>query len=123
MFKRKKAVTVPTLKMAIDKPIYVKFEAITRKQTLDKKTGEIKIDSKTGEIDLLPVAKVINLETGENNELVLGSVLIAQLEAEYTAEEITGKCFEIEKHNKPSGKDYHTYSIYEIEGDEVSNAK
>lgn len=108
-FARKKALTVPTLKMVIDTPIYVTIEEIKHKFT------------KNGEADLLPVATVVNLEDGKRYQLVLGSVLIANLQENYPTEnDVFGKSFEITKHNKKTGKDYHTYTIYEIEADEAN---
>lgn len=120
-FTRKKALTLPTLKMVIDTPIYVKINDIKHKESLDEKTGKIKVNKDTGEPELLPVASVVNLETGELNELVMGSVLIKNIQEAFPTEsDVFGKCFEITKHNKKTGKRYHTYTIFEIEENEVA---
>ena len=63
----------------------------------------------------VPVARVINLEDGEQYEVVLGSTLISQLQDNYPEDAVNGKSFEITKHGKKTGKRYHTYTVYEIE--------
>ena len=111
-FKRTKAITLPTLKMKIGDPIYVTILEVNRKENKKEK------DPETGENKIVPVAKVTNLSDGENYELVCGAALIAQIEENYTKDELSGKSFEITKHDKKTGKRYHTYTIYEIDPEE-----
>ena len=107
-FKRTKAITLPTLKTVIDASIFVTIKGIHFSESKEK-------DAETGEFKKVPVARVINLEDGEQYEVVLGSTLISQLQDNYPEDTVNGKSFEITKHGKKTGKRYHTYTVYEIE--------
>ena len=103
-FKRTKVVTVPLLKLAIDVPSYVRAEAAIYE-------GK-QVDDKMGKAHLL---NVTNLETGESQLLIIPTVLLALLGEEYPENSYIGKCFEVTKHAKVSGKNYHPFSLSEIE--------
>lgn len=113
VFKRVKAVTLPTRKMNVDEPAYLTINSIkiTKSQNIDKTTGE-KLD--------LPVAQCIDLESGELCEVVLGAALISTLVETYTLEGVNGKSFEITKINKKAGKEYYSYTVFEIDPNEAN---
>lgn len=115
----KKIVTMPLLKLKQNEPVYVKF--------LDKTFigKELKNEPKTdanGKPSIRkepPVmAHIINLETGEQADIMLGKVLQGILDDDYPKDAYVGKCFMIElKEQKRgrSGGNYNTYSVAEIE--------
>lgn len=112
-FKRKRAVTVPTKKVNVDEPIYITITELAIKE--DKKN----LDKETGEPKTLPVARAVDLETGELCEVVLGAALFGTLKETY-GDEIAGKSFEVTKKNKKAGKDYYSYIVHEIDPEEAA---
>ena len=126
-FTVKKNLTLPVLKMGIDKPVFIKFNEA------------MKIGKQIGDKDAALVAVVTNLETGETLQMLVPAVMQGVLHDEYgaphygTAEKgapvteleprIEGqapdsyvdKCFMITKHEKQSGKQYHPHTVQEIE--------
>lgn len=116
-FTRKKSISLPILKFETGSTLFVKILEIKTKPDIEKKTGKPKIDPQTGEIKNISVAKVIELESMEEYELVLGAVLVSQLEENYEKEAINGKSFEITKIDKKPGKGYYTFQIYELDSE------
>lgn len=108
-FKVLRNVTMPTLKMQLETPIYVKFTAphfIGRTQK--PKAGEEAQKPAT-------VISCVNLETGEVCQLVLGAALVSVLDEMYPNDTYVGRSFRIVKHPKVEGKRYFTYSVDEVE--------
>lgn len=103
-FKRTKVITVPLLKPAIDVPVYIRADAPIY-------VGK-KIDDKMEAAHLL---NCTNLESGEMNQLIIPAVLLSLFSETYENDSYVGKCFEVTKHPKPSGKGYHPFSLNEIE--------
>lgn len=105
--KVKKQVTATTLKLEFDVPVCVEFlsEPELAKQAHSRNGAESKMAPPT-------VARVLNLETGEICTLVMGAVLLAELQDNYDA--LTGLRFEITK-STIEGKSYHAYTINELE--------
>jgi hypothetical protein len=106
-FKKVKSVNLPVLKVNVGKPVYVQIDGPLH---IGK---EIKGDKKAkGPATLLHVT---NLESGEEMQIVVGTVLKGILEDGYENEGYVGKCFSIEKHAKLNGREYHQYTVLEIE--------
>jgi hypothetical protein len=106
-FKKISAVTVSLLKIEADKPIYVESASEmlqTEKHPKDKSDKNPPI-----------VMQVVNLESGETQQIICAEVLKSELELHYPEKTYIGKQFEIIKHEKATGKQYSTYSITEIE--------
>lgn len=106
-----KNVTLPILKLEQGKTVYVKIEDYKERESVevDKKTGEQ--STKT-----ILIADVVNLETGENMQIVVSSVLNSVLSREYLNMDFIGRNFAITKgEKKGSGANaYFLYSVQEI---------
>lgn len=108
-FTRTKSVTLPSLKMVVDKPHFLRFDStIETKKTIEQ-TGPDK--GKEKDID---VAQVTDLDSDGSYSMVCGVVLKKELENHYPEGAYMGKKFEITK-KTVVGKRYKTYEIYEIE--------
>lgn len=115
IFARKAAVTLPVLKIAIDTPTYVKVDAALFQ-------GQ-KLKTDKQDKDAAYLMTVTNLETGEQGQIVLNMVLksifeefenMGVEEADRVPHYIN-RGFEIVKHKKASGKEYNTFTVYEID--------
>lgn len=107
-FKVKRNITLPLLKPAIDVPVYIKV-------TSPIFTG--KAVQKAGDSPMEP-AKLVNcidLETGEEAQIIVPAVLSGIFEDEFPENAYVGKGFQITKHAKVSGKRYHPFSVAELE--------
>jgi hypothetical protein len=126
-FKVKRAITLPLVKPQIDTPIYVKIVAA------------MSIGKVIGDKDAAILCNVVNLETGEEAQLIIPSVLQGIFHDDFGAplygtKEKGGKTVELEgrakeatpdsyvnlgfmitKHAKASGKQYNPYSVSELE--------
>lgn len=107
-FARKKALSVPQLKLQVDKAYYIQISSQIREI-------ELSTTSESGKKDRCRAVTVINLETGEENQLLLDSIPDKEFEA--FGEALLGMKFEVCKGKKTgAGKSaYHPYTIYEIE--------
>ena len=106
-FKKIKAVNRGLLKFSPNKPIYIKAESAmvqSEKHPKDKsdKTPPVLMD-------------IVDLQTGEEAQIICGEVVKSELEKHYPNNEFIGKCFEITQHEPEAGKQYRKYSIVEIE--------
>ncbi len=108
-FKRVATVIRAVLKMEVDHPVYVKF---TGPMFVGKAIEESK-DGKKKEPAI--IAPVINLETGEEAQIVMNRVLHSTLKESYADDAYIGKSFEIMKKTKREGKDYNDFALFEIE--------
>lgn len=103
-FKVKNHITIPLLKFTNHVPVYVKFTAPTY-------TGRIVDDKK----EPPTMARVINLETGELNDIILGTVLISTLNENFPDDGYINKMFKIEKIAPEGTRAYSLWSVTEIE--------
>jgi hypothetical protein len=62
------------------------------------------------------LAQVVNLTTGEINQIIVGSILQSELEREFPEHGYVGRGFQIRK-SKIQGKRYAAYQIAELELD------
>jgi hypothetical protein len=110
-----KRVTMPTLKLVPDMPVYVKIlDKIFEGKTPKLKEGEKKEDQKQAPW----LFNVVNLETGENMQLVAAAVIRSEIVDNYPKDAYVNKCFMIVKGKKKDlsgGRGYFTYEIAEIE--------
>lgn len=125
----KKHVTLPLIKPQIGQPIYIKIigEMYVGKD-ISKKSRD---PSKT---DMAPATLVncVNLETGEESQIIVPSVLKGILEDEYCVfsgegeerklveQDYVGRCFMLTKQPKPDDKKrYFPFTVAEIEDPDV----
>ena len=110
-----KRITMPTLKLVPDTPVYVKIlEKIFEGKTPKLKEGEKKEKQKQAPW----LFNVINLETGEAMQLVAAAVIRSEIVDTYEKDSYVDKCFMIIKGKKKDlsgGRGYFTYEIAEIE--------
>ena len=101
-------VTLPLLKCVIDTPVYVNITSpiFTGKET--KQAGDKKMEP-------AKLINCINLETGEDCQLIVGAVLESILTEEYAENSYVGRSFSITKGAKATGKQYNPYSVAEVE--------
>lgn len=107
-FKVKRNITLPLIKPQIDVPVYIQI-------TGPMFTGK-KIDSgKTKDMEPAEMVNCLNLETGEEAQMIVPSVLKGIFEDEYDSDAYVGLGFSVTKHAKASGKRYHPFSVAELE--------
>jgi len=110
-----KRITMPTLKLVPDTPVYVKIlEKIFEGKTPKLKEGEKAEDQKKAPM----LFNIVNLETGEAMQLVAGAVVQSEIVDSYPKDAYVNKCFMITKGKKKDlsgGRGYFTYEIAEIE--------
>lgn len=106
-FNKTKQVTLPILKKQDDVPVYVKFigEVFTGKEVKGNSANNAKMEPAR-------IANVINLETGEEMQLIINTVLESILNENYPDQKYVGKCFEIIQYS-PSGKKYKNFRVSE----------
>lgn len=107
--KVKKVVTVPVLTPVVDTPLYLKFTGPIYKGK------ELKGSEKNNKMEPADLAPVINLETGEENLLIVSAVVKGNFEEHYSKDAYVNKAFELIKLPKREGKRYFDFSIKEIE--------
>lgn len=110
-----KSITKQLLKMENNRPYYLRIVGamFAGKKIEDQKEAATLVD-------------VINLETGEENQIIVAAVLKGILNETYEGEAYVGKCFEIVKHRVADVK-YNTFNVSEIadpndDADEVESA-
>ena len=107
-FKVKKLVTLPLIKTVINEPLYVVFVSPMEQSVT---TGQQK-DGK--DMEPATVAKVVNMETGEIGQIIIGTVTKSNFDENYPDHAYVGKFFEI-LITKREGKRYNDSSITELE--------
>jgi hypothetical protein len=113
-FAVKKHVTLPLLKIVPEKALYVKFEESIVKAKPQAGGRAPAADSAAAKKEPPELAHVIDLTTGEHCQIIIGTVLGAELRETYPDNSYVGKSFEIVQH-KVQGKQYATYGVTEIE--------
>ena len=100
-------VTLPLLKPSVDIPVFVK---ITDKMFQGKeiKTGDKK------DMEPAMLVNIIDLQTGEQCQMILNKVFESILLEEYADDSYVGLSFAITKKSKREGKRYHGFEITEI---------
>lgn len=109
-FARKNLLTRTTFKLEVDKPSYFKLLAPMH-------VGQRRVarDGKPSDKEPPTLVNALNLETGEEGQIILAAVLKQEITENYSADSYVGKCFEICKQKRKEGKQYDPYFIAEIE--------
>ena len=108
-FKVKRNITLPLLKPQLEVPVYIKITGQIFTGKAVQKAGDGK------DMEPAKIVNCINLETGEECQIIVPSVLDSILNEEFTDNAYVGKGFQITKHAKVAGKRYHTFSVAELE--------
>ena len=113
-YKVKKLLTRPTISLKkLDAECYIKIESAMHEGQEMKADKSAKEPKKPA-----IVMDVINLETGEAAQVVVGTMIKSTLEAEYAEDTYVGLCFHIKNTGKkdiPGGGSYNKFLIEEIE--------
>lgn len=109
VFKVKRNITLPLIKPQLDVPVYIKVTGPMFKGKKIEGTGD---KAKMEPAELL---NCINLESGEEAQIIVPSVLKGIFNDEYPDDSYVNKGFMITKHPKASGKRYHPFSVAELE--------
>lgn len=109
-FRKLKSVTRNLFKLSNNNEYYFKFQE------------PIFLGKKIGDKDPAHLANVINLETGEEGQIILGAVLVGILNENYPDDAYVSRCFEIVKF-RDAASAYNTYNVSEVadpsEDDEI----
>lgn len=108
VFKVKRNITLPLIKPALEEPVYIK---VTGKMFVGK---EITTNDKQ-KMEPATLVNCVNLETGEEAQIIVPSVLKGIFNDEFPNDSYVDKGFSITKHKKASGKRYHPFSVAELE--------
>lgn len=107
--KVKKNITLPLIKPQIDKPVYIKVTSAIFVGKAVNKAGDNK------DMEPAKLVNCVNLETGEEAQIIVPSVLNGIFSDEYPEDAYVGCGFQITKHAKANGKRYHQFSVAELE--------
>jgi hypothetical protein len=105
----KKLLTVPTLKLVEGKTVHIKVVDAMRLG----KPGKPDKDGKSK--DPATIVSVINLDDGEQMQVVVPAVLKSVWNEDYTDGAYVGACFAVTKLGRNPGKSYIDYKVIEIE--------
>ena len=107
--KIKKLITLPLIKPQIDVPIYVHIvEKMFVGKDIKQSIGGKKMEPAT-------LCNCVNMETGEVAQIIIPAVLHGIFDDEYPEDSYVGCAFMITKHSKIKDKNYHPFSVAEIE--------
>lgn len=106
-FKKIRSVTLPLIKWVNGVEKYFRFDGAAFIGKEVKQTGTKKMEPAT-------LAHVTDLESGEQGQIILATVLRKILDEEYPDNSYVGRSFAITQH-RVDGKAYNTYTIEEIE--------
>lgn len=97
-----RSITKQLLKLENNRPYYLRLVGpmFLGKKIDDQKEPATLID-------------VVNLETGEENQIIVAAVLKGILHETYEGDSYVGKCFEVVKHRIAEAK-YNTFNLSEI---------
>lgn len=108
----KKLITLPTFKFVTDVPLNVVIIQPMHIGVKREGRGSSEADKKKEPPTL---ARVINLDTGEEGQIILASVLKTELAEAYKNDSYVGKAFEMIKQKRKEGKQYDPYSLAELD--------
>lgn len=122
-FKKVRSVTLPLLKWKNDVERYYKIVSPMFKGQEISKTEYDENGVAKPKQEPVTLANVIDLETGEEGQIIIGAVLAEtwNRDEQYAGEQYVGKSFAITQKRDPSKK-YNTYTVIEIEVDETPSA-
>jgi hypothetical protein len=108
-FKVKKNLTITQLKFVKGETRYVK---ITGQMHLGKPQ---KADKEGKTRDPAMLTPCVNLEGGEECQIILSAVVKSVFEDEYPGHGYVGKCFAITKGDRAAGREYFQWDVKELE--------
>jgi hypothetical protein len=108
-FKVKRNLTPPLLKFAENEARYIK---VTSKVYIGK---EMKIKEGEKKREPAHIVDCVNLETGEQCQIIVYAVVASVWSDEYPNDGYVGKGFAITKQGRVLGKAYNKFSVEEIE--------
>lgn len=115
-FKRKRSITLTTLKFVVDQPLFVKITGkLHEGKTRVGRNGEVKKDSDGNPRKPPTLIEIVDLTTGEQCQLIAAEVIKSELAEAYPNDGYVGRGFEMCKQKRKEGKQYDPYSIIEIE--------
>lgn len=115
-FRAKKLITLPTLVMKeASEPRILRFDTAMRVSTFDNKKGGAKGDGGKRIEEPATVAAVTDMQSGEQMQFIVPSVVKANLEREYADNDYVLKIFRIQCLGKRVGKRYRDFSIMEVD--------
>lgn len=107
-FKVAKRITLPLIKPQLEKPVFVLInEAVFVGKKIEQGTSK--------DMEAAHIANVTDIETGEQAQIIVPSVLLGIFKDEYPDNSYVGKAFQLTKHAKASGKRYHAFTVIELE--------
>lgn len=118
-FNVKRILTLPLLKLEAGKPVYVQFQGAIftgKKLTNPNATEAEKLKAPP------EMANVLNLETGELCQIMLGKVLCELINEEYPAQSYVNKGFMLELTEKKRGRNGNNYNTYKLAEIDIPNA-
>jgi hypothetical protein len=116
--KVKKVLTRPTFKLVVDVPTFIRAEDAMFVGTVRKRR-----DGTAPDKEPPTLLNCTNLETGEQGQIILNTIVKQTLEEEYPSAAYVGKCFQITKQKRKEGKQYDPFNIVEIEDPAEGNEK
>lgn len=110
---RTRRVNVETFKIEPEQEVFLKFLG-PMIQTSDS-------DNKNRQMKAPVVARVVNLASGVEGQIIVPTVLKSTIEANYRGDDYVGKCFAIVKHAPDAAKKqrYSTFDVDEIADPEL----
>lgn len=115
-FKRKKSITLSTLKFVVDKPLYVLILGkLHEGKARVGRSGNVKLDSDGNPRKPPTLVEVIDLQSGEISQIIASTIIKTELTEAYPNDSYLGCSFEIIKQKRKEGREYDPYSIAEVE--------
>jgi hypothetical protein len=113
----KKQVTLPTLKHDSGQTVLVRItDPFVSETSVEKKTVKVAgVDTEIEEEKTLHIARVTELQSGENFTYVLNAITHDNIVGAYPNDDYVGKCFAIQKLGTVQGKRYKDVKVVEIE--------
>lgn len=113
-FKRVSRVTRPTMKLVPEKPLFLKITSAIHASASKGKMNADGTQRKPASVML-----ATDLQTGEEVQIVVPTVLESNLKTHYPDDSYSGRSFEIVKHAPGNGKDYSTFDVWEVAKEET----
>lgn len=112
-FKTKKLLTIPLLKLAVGATVYVK---VTGAMYIGKEIKSKRANANPAAArEPATLINAINLETGEQCQVICSAVVKGVFEDNYPQDSYVGKCFSLLKLERAAGKEYNGFKVVEIE--------
>jgi hypothetical protein len=112
-FKTKKLLTIPLLKLKEDETRYIK---VTGAMYVGKEIKSKRANANpTAAREPATLVNAVNLETGEQCQVICSAVVKGVFEDNYPNDAYVGKCFALTKLARAAGKEYNGFKVEEIE--------